>query len=119
MQTIEPNKLLTHLFVRVDRMVVTGLHIKEELPCDWLSELLDEPKNEFAWRASKPAIIELELHPEAETVRLTGFGSFWLNSFCVRCMKDVPFALSLHFNLHLLAQEKEIQEDLIEMELFD
>lgn len=120
MQTIEPsNKLLTNLFVRVDRMGVNELHIKEELPCVWLTNLLNEPKNEFAWRCGKPATIELALQPESEKVRLTGFGTFWLNSFCVRCMKDVSFTLTLHFNMNLLAQEKEIQEDSIEMELFD
>ncbi len=119
MQNTEQTKLLTHLLVRVDRIGAAGLVIKEELSCEWISKLLHEPQNDFAWRAIKSSMIELHLQPEAEMIHLTGKGIFWLNSSCVRCIKDVPFGLTLQFNLRLFAQEKQIDEASIDMEFFD
>ncbi len=101
------------LVVPIDEFTAGPVMLKEELPQQWVSELVAD-RNEVHWTAIGPARIEICLEIESAFVRVQGEAHFSLQHLCVRCgQRDVSFEVPLVLDLRLVerAPDKEIDAD--------
>lgn len=119
MQNTQLNNGSSFLKVRIDQILSSGLIVEEELSADFMTSLLKDTNNEFVWTSFKNAQVSFEFKPETESFLLLGTGTLYLNCACTRCLKDVPFQISLNINLRLFEKKNINVETTVDMELFE
>ena len=102
------------LAVLVDDLNSGSVHVKEDLPAAWVSQLVDD-KADIKWSGNEAGRVDVTLQNEATTmVRMKGEARFSLLHPCVRCGQvDVPFEVPLAVDLRLVerAEDNDIEAD--------
>jgi len=90
------------LAVLVDELDQGPVEVREDLPTEWVSQLVDD-QHEIKWSGDGSGRVDVTLEREAAFVRLKGKARFALLHPCVRCgQRDVPFDVPLKLDLRLV-----------------
>ena len=90
------------LAVLVDELDQGPVEVREDLPTEWVSQLVDD-QHEIKWSGEGSGRVDVTLEREAAFVRLKGKARFALLHPCVRCgQRDVPFEVPLKLDLRLV-----------------
>jgi uncharacterized metal-binding protein YceD (DUF177 family) len=90
------------LAVLVDELDQGPVEVREDLPTEWVSQLVDD-QHEIKWSGEGAGRVDVTLEREAAFVRLKGKARFALLHPCVRCgQRDVPFEVPLKLDLRLV-----------------
>ncbi len=94
------------LAVLVDELDSGPVEVREDLPAEWVSALVDD-RHDITWSGEGDGRIDVTLEREAAFVRLKGKARFSLLHPCVRCgQRDVPFEVPLKLDLRLVERQE-------------
>jgi uncharacterized metal-binding protein YceD (DUF177 family) len=94
------------LAVLVDELDSGPVEVREDLPAEWVSALVDD-RHDITWSGEGDGRVDVTLEREAAFVRLKGKARFSLLHPCVRCgQRDVPFEVPLKLDLRLVERQE-------------
>ncbi|MES2504998.1 MAG: hypothetical protein V4534_09000 [Myxococcota bacterium] len=87
--------------IRFEHIPEVGITKTERLSIAQVSELLDEPGREMAFKALAETELSLQIDRKGDNATITGRGVFSLSHPCVRCLEEIVVGLELDMNLEL------------------